>query len=146
MMKSLLFISIFNILLGMFAFAVQGGPAQGSDEEIVRGVWVVIHSEDSGKEVSPAKDLALVLDKNKVIARLRGEIIAEGIYSLDSSKTPKWIDITIQDRNYLGIYQLEGDILRICHGDPDQPIRSTRFVSEPGTENRVVVLLRRAGG
>jgi uncharacterized protein (TIGR03067 family) len=68
---------------------------------------------------------------------------AEGTYELDPSKTPKWIDITGKDRKVLGIYRLDGDKLTIClneHADGDRP---TRFASEPGSRNDLLMVLRR---
>src|SRR5205823_12704263 len=71
----------------------------------------------------------------------------EGIYHLDPSKSPKQIDFTILGevkKTGLGIYQLDGDTLKLCLSiDPakvDQ--RPKEFAAKAG-EKRVVLTLRR---
>jgi uncharacterized protein (TIGR03067 family) len=72
---------------------------------------------------------------------------AEGVYHLDPGKAPKEIDFTILGavkRTGLGIYQLDGDTLKLCLSiDPAKVSeRPKEFMSKAG-EMRVVLTLRR---
>ena len=82
------------------------------------------------------KEAAAVLEKG-----------VEGVYRLDSTKSPKTIDITWLGevkKAGLGIYQLDGDTLKLCLSiDPAQvDQRPTEFAAKAG-EKRVVLTLRR---
>ncbi len=64
-------------------------------------------------------------------------------YALDPTKKPKWIDLKTSDFNIAGIYSLEGDTLKICHGDPKSP-RPSEFKTEKGDRISLVTLTRAA--
>jgi uncharacterized protein (TIGR03067 family) len=63
-------------------------------------------------------------------------------FKLDPTKKPKAIDVVLQDKKTgQGIYSLEGDTLKICHGESDDP-RPSEFESKEGSRNTVVVFKR----
>ena len=72
--------------------------------------------------------------------------MGEGTFQLDAGKTPRRIDITrIEGKNRFavmqGIYSLEGDVLKLCVGEPED--LPTAFASQP--DSRVIYfVLRRA--
>ena len=62
------------------------------------------------------------------------------------SKSPKTIDVTFTGgpeagRVSLGIYELEGDVCRVCIGLVDKP-RPTAFISTPNNGHILEVLKR----
>jgi uncharacterized protein (TIGR03067 family) len=142
-MKTLSIIILLTTLFISVAIPLQGELARESDNEEIQGIWEVIHLQEYGKEDSSAKGLIVIFDKGKVIAKINAEVIGEGTYRLDPNKTPKWIDTTLNGRTVLGIYELEGDSLRVCHVDDVTQKRSTRFVSEFSAENQVLFVLKR---
>lgn len=89
-----------------------------------------------------SKGLVLILKDGKLTATSGGSVKGIGTYKLDPTKAPMWIDVTIRDETFLGIYELKGNKLKICHGRPGDK-RSTRFVSEAGSSNRVLTILYR---
>ena len=108
--------------------------AQAKDDRVeIQGTWeswtTVTHS--SNGEVSPPERLKLtsVITEDKIMrVGQDGFLEDEQSYKLDPTKSPKAIDIT--DRRlgdtFLGIYQLEGDTLKILYTDE----RPKKFPSE----------------
>lgn len=112
-----------------------------SDEEKLAGKWTIESIMDEGK----AKDTengVMVFTKGKVTFTA-GNRTKEGTYQLDPAKKPKWFDLTIDGRTYVGIYELDGDTLRICTNEKLDGERPTRFVSERGTPNDQLIVLKR---
>jgi uncharacterized protein (TIGR03067 family) len=120
------------------------GCAQESkeDKELIQGSWKIESSKDEGKDDPSTKGFVLLFKDGKLTAKSGEEVKGEGTYTLDPSKNPKWIDIRIGDDTFLGIYELKGDILRICHGKPGGK-RSTQFASEVDSPNKALAVLKR---
>jgi len=68
-------------------------------------------------------------------------------YKLDPSKKPKAIDITNLDGKdgkdtTLGIYELDDDNLKLCWSEKDPEHRPTKFASDEGSGQTMVVFKR----
>ena len=63
-------------------------------------------------------------------------------YTLDPSTTPKSIDMTTGGRTKPGIYDLQGDTLRLCMSENTDE-RPTAFDSQPNSVNDVVLTMKR---
>ena len=120
-------------------------PAGKMDKDRISilGTWKVTYAEDSGR-VTPTdalKDIRFVIEEKTMITEL-GERTSVATYRLDPSTTPKSIDINENGRTKPGIYDLQGDTLRICiseHSD-DRP---TKFDSQPNSANDLIILMKR---
>jgi hypothetical protein len=66
----------------------------------------------------------------------------ESTYALDSSTSPKSIDLTADGRTEPGIYDLQGDTLRMCLFK-DTDTRPTAFDSQPDSVNDLVITMKR---
>lgn len=69
----------------------------------------------------------------------------ESTFKLDASKKPKTIDLVDENgQNAPGIYEFEGETLRIClnQGGSERP---TTFVTKPDTRLRCFVFQRKKG-
>jgi uncharacterized protein (TIGR03067 family) len=84
----------------------------------------------------------LVVTKDKITYKF-GDKTKELSYKLDATKKPKWIDITEGDHTNLGIYELEGDNLKICFPEGGKDERSTAFESKPDSVNDILIILKR---
>ena len=78
---------------------------------------------------------------------LFGQVIEEGGYTLDPSRTPKTVDFDIKTGNdrgkkQLGIYKLEGDKLTLVLTQAGSTTRPDSFKIEPGAPVLEVVLQR----
>ncbi|MCI0463725.1 MAG: TIGR03067 domain-containing protein [Gemmataceae bacterium] len=113
-----------------------------SDGEKLQGSWRVVAFERDGKPdlAQRNKQIRWVFRAGKVSIQQNALERAAGTYELvDQAKNPKWIDLELtetmlgQERTviYLGIYQLEGDTLKLCFAPPALPgiglLRPTEF-------------------
>src|SRR5205823_4754039 len=60
-----------------------------------------------------------------------GEI--EGTLKIDAAKKPKTIDLSMNGEDRLGIYEIDGDTLKICYNDPGEE-RPKEFKSKEDTK------------
>lgn len=121
--------------------APQGGEAA---DELARlqGIWQPTAMESDGSALTPEElkkyGTPLTVQGNKVIAQ-KGEITTETPITIDPSRQPKWIEWVVQQDNpdkgktMLGIYEFDGDTLKICVTKPgtDRPADFTTKLGEP---------------
>jgi uncharacterized protein (TIGR03067 family) len=150
-------------------------PAVKTDKELILGTWRGVAVEMGGQKMPQTiLDMmkpTLTITADKVTSKAEGDgareflniavknglltkdaaAIAEkggeGIYHLDSAKSPKTIDIVTLGgvrKTALGIYSLDGDTLKLCLSiDPDNVAeRPKEFVTKEG-ELRVIVTFKR---
>jgi uncharacterized protein (TIGR03067 family) len=109
--------------LGLAAVVLAASLAQGGDakkdREKLQGTWLVKSMRIGGKDVPPpVKDGKLTFTGDKW-TQTGGGSSEKGTYKLDSTKTPKHIDVVLQldgkdGLTLPGIYRLEGDTLQIA--------------------------------
>ena len=116
------------------------------DQENIQGTWKVMSAADNGHRTPKAavKDLKFVITRDKIIYKFL-EKTTEWSYQLDATQTPKWIDLRDGAATNLGIYELEGDNLKICFPEGRPGERSTAFESKPNSVNDVLIILKRHG-
>jgi uncharacterized protein (TIGR03067 family) len=76
-----------------------------------------------------------------------GKVAVRGTIKLDPTKCPKWLDATFTQggptgETVQGIYQLDGDALKVCVGTPETE-RPAQFESKSGTKLRLIVYERK---
>jgi len=125
-------------------------PATGavSDQERLQGAWEVVSAEVGGMQAPAAevKGARLTISGTTCTRQKTGQAQGERD-RLDPNKTPKTIDLTIEEgpskgQTGLGIYELNGDQLKLCLGRPGLPNRPTAFASPKGSDAQYVVLRR----
>jgi len=127
---------------------LSGGDAGKKDTAALQGTWKVTASTSKGEKV-PAKDLDLLLSikGDSITVREGGKTVMNFTYSVDPTKKVKEIDLTLgvgpqKGRIDRGIYEIDGDTLRICiQSNKDAP-RPTEFVSRTDSEVWLVILQR----
>ena len=133
------------LLAGTAPLAAADGKEDAVAEELkkLEGPWVVESAEYDGKEVAK-KDLIrtrIIFKSGRMIRFVRGKLVSSPI-QVDPAKKPKTIDITMPGENgdvrRLGIYELDGDTLKIATGKE----RPSGFKSKPGSGIAVVVYKR----
>ena len=136
---------LFTLLTAGFLLGAAGAndDAKG-DHEKIQGTWKVVSAEDSGGKApdEAIKNLKLVVTKDKITYKF-GDKPTEWSYKLEATKKPKWIDLTEGDQTTLGIYELEGDNLKICFPEGRKGERSTAFESKPNSVNDILIILKR---
>jgi uncharacterized protein (TIGR03067 family) len=122
------------LLLGVGAVCspVGADPTQ-DDKDKIQGTWSLVSLATQQKILKKiaSKDpehFYLIFAGDKVTRR-SGDQVVEGTYILDATKMPKTIDITWEGRTDPGIYELNGDQLRInlSEGAQDKARRPSKF-------------------
>jgi uncharacterized protein (TIGR03067 family) len=122
-----------------------------ADREKMQGTWLTVKAEIGGMPLPDdvTSNLKIVIKGNMMTVVGVPEIIqqyGEGTFVLDPSTKPKSIDFKVlkgdkKDDNPEGIYELNGDDLRLCFQlvGKDRP---TEFVTKEG-QNRGMLVLKR---
>jgi uncharacterized protein (TIGR03067 family) len=133
------------VLLAQAANQDKENP--NADRELIQGTWKVVSVKDGGRqpaqqEVEGAK---MVIAKDTLVLMLPDGKKIEATYHIDPSRDPKWIDVTDTkaNRTMLGLYKLKGDDLTIVLDEGGERGRSTDFVSEQGSPNDWLTVLKR---
>jgi uncharacterized protein (TIGR03067 family) len=123
------------------------GTKPKSDAELIQGTWAFDWSELDGKKEDGPVDRAVVFAGEKMILKeLDGDRADPGSFRLDPTKTQKEIEIGRSERDpkdvVPGIYELNGDQLKICFVRDPKGKRPAKFESAPGSQVLVWVLKR----
>jgi uncharacterized protein (TIGR03067 family) len=102
----------------------------------LQGSWKLVKFDTPPQRRPPEEFVAkgrLVFDNNKLITRIGTRVTEETTFTIDGTKTPKWLDVVatvgpLKGKIAKGIYELKlnGDDLKICIGLPGQQ-RPTEF-------------------
>ena len=126
------------IVLGLGAGASDA--ASGADgEKSLQGVWIAAAGERNGAAAGDLKGHRLTFSGNRFVIRAKGKLLYQGTFRVDPSKKPATIDFThtrgeAKGKTWLGVYRLEGDVLKICDNADDLAQgRPAAFATEPGS-------------
>jgi uncharacterized protein (TIGR03067 family) len=123
------------------------------DLEKLQGTWLTVSLVSNGKTTvddnTPPKDgpaAKLVYEGEKWLIKVGDKTVANGIWKIDSAKTPKEIDVLDDsglknEKTQLGIYELDGDMYKYCLAPAGKP-RPTEFVSKEGSRHSLGVSKR----
>jgi uncharacterized protein (TIGR03067 family) len=131
------------------AVLIAAAPAEGKpkDEEAIQGTWTVEFREFIGKKTPDVdlKALKVTIEDGSLTID-DGQKKEKHAYKLDPSRKPKAIDLThtgIEGKeSTLGIYELDGDTLKLCWSEKDPDHRATKFASDENSGQTVIVLKR----
>ena len=137
-------------LAGVFVLA--GGDASEAikkDKSALKGTWKVTASVSKGEKATAdeIKDLFLIFRGDAILVREDGKAHENFSYTLDPAKKTKEIDLILKigsqkGRIDRGIYEIDGDTLRICiQSNKDSP-RPGEFRSPAASDLWLVTLQR----
>jgi uncharacterized protein (TIGR03067 family) len=141
------------LLLSLIA-AIPGFGAPGKDNAEddlakLQGQWVVVSLEHRGHVAAPGdfEGQSSLYEKNRWTWKVGDKVMRRGIVTLDSTRSPKAIntwdsDGPHEDETVPGIYQIDGDTLKLCFAMPGEK-RPTEFSTQSGTGAFLVVYKRK---
>ena len=129
----------------ILALALLADDKKADDGKKLDGTWKVVATTFDGKEV-PAKALAgrkVVIGGGKLTAYVGEKKGNVNRITLDGSKKPARINLLRQGLTEpsLGLYELKGDRLTICYGEPGKE-RPAKLESKEGDRAFLLVLER----
>jgi len=118
------------------------------DLQNMQGTWTIESIEKDGKAMDKGdlKNRRVIIQGNRYTVKDGEQVLDAGTYKLDTSKSPRWIDISPSfgpnaGKTLLGIYQLQGDERAICYGNPGGE-RPKAFTTRPET-GQVFIIYKR---
>jgi uncharacterized protein (TIGR03067 family) len=111
------FLLVVVCVLSLAADNTKEKQAMG-DREKIQGTWALVSGESSGKPLPDhvIQHIKLIFEGDKLTTQHKDRK-TEGIFKLDPNKSPKEIDLDMEGEIGKGIYQLDGDKLKIVHGE-----------------------------
>ncbi len=128
-----------TMLLGLaFLLPFTNDPPR-SDLQKLQGTWLLVAMEKDGEDV-PAedfKDWKSVYEEDRLTLLDGDKVRRRGIVTLEPSRKIKAINTWDQDGPYAdqtvpGIYELDGDTLKLCFAHPGEE-RPKEFTTKSGT-------------
>jgi uncharacterized protein (TIGR03067 family) len=125
----------------LVTLALPAGEPAGDSKDI-QGTWRIVLLMDSGENVPVNRDNRVIITEDRL--RLRDKMYPlDSTFRLDGSKNPKWIDLGTPPARYPGIYELNGDVLKICFNERPRGERPTVFGSMKDSPSDVLLVLQR---
>jgi len=138
----------FLVLFAALLPAAADAPVtdvNASDLAKMQGEWMVASITNDGIKRSDdeAQTLFRTVTANQYTIFLFNKPISRGTFKIDATKKPKTIDSTPpgppgKSKPILGIYEFNGDTLKICNAPPGMP-RPTDFEAKAGSNHMRIV-------
>jgi uncharacterized protein (TIGR03067 family) len=115
-----------------------------TDQDLLQGTWKGILGMQRGRRVNDeeVKQATVKFIGNTIHVSVPWENIGKGTFELDARRTPKRIAVTYGEpgkrKTSRGVYTLDGDILRLCIGAPEEGA-----IEDIGTDAGIDITLRR---
>jgi uncharacterized protein (TIGR03067 family) len=115
-----------------------------SDNAKLQGTWKATSAISDGKKVEEPTLGEFTFSGDSFV--MKGKRTLRGKFNLDSSKTPKHIDLNFTGENGAvvpskAIYTIDGNTLTLCEADVGQP-RPNEFKSVAGSKDSLIVLVK----
>jgi uncharacterized protein (TIGR03067 family) len=114
------------------------------------GEWTMVSGERDGMHLPDdlVKTAKRVAKDGETTVTIGGSTFLKAKYTVDPSKKPKTIDYTLTDgpnkgKKQLGIYEIDGDLVKICFASPDAE-RPTEFTTKADSGRTLSVWKRAA--
>ena len=108
---------ILAVLVGILSACAVVRYGDTHEQAGLEGTWTFVQSAPDGDKKTKGPSVRMVLKGNTIAFETDGKKRVEGTYTVDPSKSPKTMDITMEKAKgaILAIYELDGDRLKLCH-------------------------------
>ena len=137
------------VLLSAIGLVAADDTKPKGDAENFKGNWSAVSMKMDGRDAPEdfLKNFRCRFEEKTYNNTLGKEVVEEGSYTIDASKTPKTIDFDIkkgpdEGKKQLGIYKIEGDKLTIVLTEAGSKTRPKSFKAEDG-ESLIEAILER---
>jgi uncharacterized protein (TIGR03067 family) len=132
------------LLMTLSAVFARADEIDVKDEDRIQGVWVVVTGESDGKATKDLNGVKWIFGPRGKMSTKRGDDDQPGSFKLMPDKKPKQIDVNPFDEpeDVIGIYELDGDSLKLCIVRPTKYSRPTDFSTTEGS-GRLLLKLKR---
>ncbi len=132
---------ILVVVPGLASGGSNGGKPM-TDQERIQGTWRLVSGERQGRSLpdDAVRDVSLIFVGDALTTKTRGRE-TEARFELIPGTEPKGIDLDMAGAVGLGIYLLDGDDLKVAHGEVGDP-RPSGFGAEEGGPSTTLVLRR----
>ena len=135
------------VAAGLLVAAQPAKDDAKKDADKVQGTWIIQSVEQGGQTLADHKGDKMVVTGDKfTVTGNAGDM--KGTVKIDAAKKLKEIDMDFTEGPFsgktLGIYALEGDVLKLCLGVPPGSDRPKEFGSKEGSTSLFVTMKRQA--
>lgn len=137
------------IFAGLSLFAFTGSQQITADEAKteLEGTWELVSMERDGKELKLLMDARTIITGDRFVFKVGDVVDSSGTMKLNPTRKPKAVDIIYNEgrtkgKTYKGIYEINGDMAKVCRPrspDADRPIE---FKTKPGSDCETFVYKR----
>lgn len=133
-------------LLLMIVAMLSATPTlpEAGDMRKIQGQWRLVKVEANG-EHRELPEVTVLVDRQLIFLLQDGHKVDPAVFRLGPEKQPKQIDLRAGTRTKLGIYEINGRLLRICFTaaeSPSEENRPTDFAT-PAMGGRVLMEFER---
>ena len=135
----------FLLLVGLGLPKASGDPKDDAftkELKAMAGTWRSVFAENNGNKTSEEmlKEIRWIRDADGKWAMQRDDktVLEWTVRKIDGIKKPKTIDLEVTVGHhkgvvYRGIYELDGDTLRVCLAQPESAERPSEFSAHKGS-------------
>jgi uncharacterized protein (TIGR03067 family) len=120
------------------------------EETKLKGKWTAVSLKHAGQSLpdEALKTFSCTFEEKTYNNVMNGEVVEEGDFTIDDSKSPKTIDFDIkkghdEGKKQIGIFKIDGDKMTIVVAEAGVKDRPTSFKIEEGS-NLIEAVLERA--
>lgn len=132
------------------ALGADGPKPDEAERAGLIGTWKLTTAEEAGEPIPPdrLKDQTLILEASRYVVKRGDEVEEAGTFSIGATGSPKTIDLKIktgrdEGKTQPGVYQLDGDSLKLAFAKPGAKDRPKAFATSGDGAALFVMTLKR---
>jgi uncharacterized protein (TIGR03067 family) len=140
---------IVGVLLAV-VFALREDQATLEDDaKRLQGRWRSVYMQSGSHTVETSRQF-FSFDGETFAYGVEGGILHKGTFTLDSSSSPKTLDLAVTESGkepigrplILGIYELDNETLKLCFARPGEKRRPKEFPYEQGSMHELIAFTK----